>query len=179
MKFLYMVLALLCLGGCVGVPEGILPVREFELDRYLGKWYEIARLDHPFERGLQRVTAEYTLRGDGGVRVVNRGFSPAENAWKQVEGKAYFVRGRDEGFLKVSFFGPFYGAYVVFELDREGYQYAFVTSSSRSFLWLLARSPRVSGELKERFVARAKEAGFAVEKLIFVRHEGPSWDGQP
>lgn len=179
MRFLHFVLLFLCLVGCVSIPEGILPVKGFELERYLGTWYEIARLDHPFERGLQQVTAEYSLRGDGGVRVINRGFSSAQTSWKRVEGKAYFVRGRDEGYLKVSFFGPFYGAYVVFDLDKEGYQYAFVTSSSRSYLWFLARTPKVSRELRERFVTRARESGFAVDKLIFVEHEEPFGSGQP
>lgn len=163
-------LAALCLGGCVGIPDGIQPVGDFRLDRYLGTWYEIARLDHSFERGLSRVSADYSLREDGGVRVVNRGYYEAENRWKEAEGKALFVQGQDKGYLKVSFFGPFYGSYVVFELDREGYQYAFVTSSSRSYLWLLARTPTVSREISDRFVARARELGFDTGKLIFVSH---------
>lgn len=166
-------MAALCLGGCVGIPEGIRPVGGFQLDRYLGTWYEIARLDHSFERGLSRVTADYSLRAGGGVRVVNRGYSEAEKRWKEAEGKAYFVRGRDEGYLKVSFFGPFYGSYVVFELDREGYQYAFVTSSSRSYLWLMARTPTVSQEVTDRFVGRARELGFDTGKLIFVSQQLP------
>jgi apolipoprotein D and lipocalin family protein len=88
------------------------------LERYLGKWYEIARLDHSFERGLEKVSATYSLRDDGGVRVENRGFSQKKNTWKAAEGKAYFVRDSNEGYLKVSFFGPFYGSYVIFELDQ-------------------------------------------------------------
>ena len=108
------------LAGCVGMPPGVEPVEDFELDRYLGKWYEIARLDHSFERGLSRVSAEYSLREDGGVRVVNRGYSDKSGKWKESEGKAYFVDGDDTGYLKVSFFGPFYGSYVVFELERAG-----------------------------------------------------------
>ena len=161
----------LCACGCVSLPRGVHPVKEFDLNRYLGKWYEIARLDHPFERGLQGVTAEYSLRDDGGVRVVNRGFSTSKNEWKEVEGKAYFVRGKDEGYLKVTFFWPFYGSYVVFELDKENYQYAFVTGSSKSYLWLLARSPSVSEELVDRFVKRATDLGYDTDELIFVEHD--------
>ena len=125
------------LSGCVGIPEGVKPVDNFELDRYLGKWYEIARLDHSFERGLSKVTAHYSLRDDGGINVINRGFSAEKNAWKEALGKAYFVNDADEGHLKVSFFGPFYGSYIVFELDTAGYQYAFISGPDKDYLWLL------------------------------------------
>lgn len=93
------------LAGCTGIPENVKPVVDFDLQRYLGKWYEIARLDHSFERGLSHVTATYTLREDGGVRVTNRGYSDKNHQWKEAEGKAYFVQGPDVGYLKVSFFG--------------------------------------------------------------------------
>jgi apolipoprotein D and lipocalin family protein len=154
----------------VGLPEGIHPVDEFDLDRYLGKWYEIARLDHSFERGLASVTAEYSLREDGGVRVRNRGFSVTEHEWKEAEGRAYFVRGQDEGYLKVSFFGPFYGSYVVFELDKENYQYAFVAGPSKSYLWLLSRTPTVSRALVDQFTQKSKALDFDTDSLIFVDH---------
>lgn len=154
--------------GCVSRPAGIEPVQGFELDRYLGKWYEIARLDHWFERGLARVTAEYSMREDGGVRVINRGYAEPDAAWDEAEGRAYFVAGPDQGFLKVSFFGPFFGAYVIFELDREHYQYAFVAGPDRDYLWLLARTPGVSADLRERFVRRSAALGFDTDALIFV-----------
>jgi len=156
------------LSSCLGMPEGVHPVKEFDLNKYLGRWYEIARLDHSFERGLHGVTAEYSLRDDGGVRVINKGFSVEEHKWKEAEGKAYFVRGKDEGYLKVSFFGPFYGSYIVFELDKENYQYAFVSSNNTSYLWLLARSPNVSKEIMDRFVKKSKALGFDTDGLIFV-----------
>lgn len=159
------------LAACLGMPEGVRPVAGFELERYLGKWYEIARLDHSFERGLTRVTAEYSLLEDGGVRVVNRGFSAATQEWDEAEGKAYFVEGEDQGYLKVSFFGPFYGSYVVFELDREAYQYAFIAGPDTSYLWLLARTPVVSDEVLRRFTERAAELGFATDSLILVAQD--------
>lgn len=155
------------LSGCLGLPSGVHPVDGFELERYLGKWYEIARLDHSFERGLDRVTAEYSLREDGGIRVINKGFSIENNNWREIEGKAYFVRDSNEGYLKVSFFGPFYGSYVVFDLDEE-YQYAFVSGVNKSYLWLLARTPTVSEALIERFVERANDLGFETDRLIFL-----------
>ncbi|OIO67009.1 MAG: lipocalin [Zetaproteobacteria bacterium CG1_02_53_45] len=159
--------ALLLLNACTGVPEGMQPVTGFELNRYLGKWYEIARLDHSFERGLEQVSAEYTMSDDGGVIVLNRGYSVEEQKWQQAEGKAYFVRSPDEGYLKVSFFGPFYGAYVIFELD-EAYQYAFVVGPDRSYLWLLSRTPEVSPGLIRDFKAQVKALGFNSEALILV-----------
>jgi len=161
----------LLLAACTGMPEGVRPVSGFELDRYLGKWYEIARLDHSFERGLSRVTAEYSLRDDGGVRVVNRGFSAEKGKWEEAEGKAYFVENPDLGYLKVSFFGPFYGSYVVFELDSEDYQYAFISGPKTSYLWLLARTPTVSVEVLQRFIERSKSLGFDTDSLILVDQE--------
>lgn len=162
---------LLLLTGCLGMPEGVRPIGDFELDRYLGTWYEIARLDHPFERGLTRVTAEYSMRADGGVRVVNRGYEASSGQWKEADGKAYFVEGENLGYLKVSFFGPFYGSYVVFELDHADYQYAFVSGPDTSYLWLLARTPTVSEEVVSRFLERAAALGFDTDAIIFVDQE--------
>lgn len=157
------------LSGCVGIPEGVKPVDNFELDRYLGKWYEIARLDHSFERGLSKVTAHYSLRDDGGINVINCGFSAENNAWQEALGKAYFVNDADEGHLKVSFFGPFYGSYIVFELDTAGYQYAFILGPDKDYLWLLSRAPTVSPGVIEAFISRSKALGFDTSRLIIVK----------
>lgn len=155
--------------GCTGLPQGVSPVDDFDVNNYLGKWYEIARLDHSFERGLDKVSAEYSLRDDGGVKVINRGFDTANNEWREAEGKAYFVNSEKQGHLKVSFFGPFYGSYVVFELDAE-YQYAFVAGYNTSYLWLLSRTSEVSDELLARFIQRTTELGFDTDNLIVVNH---------
>lgn len=165
-----LILLVSLLPGCVGIPEGVKPVDDFKLEKYLGKWYEIARLDHSFERGLTRISADYSLRDDGGVRVLNRGYSAKENAWKEAEGKAYFVNRPDQGYLKVSFFGPFYGAYVVFELDHEYYQYALVCGPDKSYLWILSRTPEMKKDVKDRLVTKATALGFDTSKLIFVEH---------
>lgn len=164
-------LFILFLAGCVSVPENVRPVENFRLDDYFGKWYEIARLDHSFERGLTRVTAEYMLRDDGGVKVINRGYSAKEGKWKEVEGKAYFVQRPDQGYLKVSFFGPFYGSYIVFELDHEQYQYALVCGPDTSYLWILARTPTIDEGVKQSLIAKAASLGFDTGSLIFVEHE--------
>ena len=167
MRLLLGIILVVWVSGCVSIPQDVAPVDGFELNKYLGKWYEIARLDHSFERGLDNVTAEYFLREDGGAKVINKGFLTAENRWKEAEGKAYFVRNQQEGYLKVSFFGPFYWSYIVFELDKENYQYAFITSYDKSFLWLLARTPTVSNELIEQFIKSSKALGFKTDELIF------------
>jgi apolipoprotein D and lipocalin family protein len=160
--------ALLC--GCTSLPEGIAPVTDFDLNGYLGKWYEIARLDHRFERGLEQVTAEYSIREDGSIRVMNRGFSAPEQEWKEIEGRAVPVGDPEIGHLKVSFFGPFYSAYGIFELDPNG-EYAFVAGANRDYLWLLARTPTVSERVWRRFEKRATELGFDTGELIRVKQD--------
>jgi apolipoprotein D and lipocalin family protein len=163
-------LLVLLLTGCLGMPKSVEPVDNFELQRYLGQWYEIARLEHRFEEGLEQITANYSLRDDGGVKVVNRGLETATGQWRNAEGRAYFVDNPDKAYLKVSFFGPFYGAYVVFGLDQKDYQYAFVSGPDTSYLWLLARSPEVEPWVIEQFIEQASARGFDTDALIFVDH---------
>lgn len=165
MKKWMVVLLGLLLTGCVKVPRGIEPVSGFELNRYLGTWYEIARLDHPFERGLSQISAEYSMRPDGGVRVLNRGWG--EDGWQEAEGRAYFVKDSSTGYLRVSFFGPFFGAYVIFDLDAEHYQTAYVCGPNQNYLWFLSRSPTVSQDETDRFIRKAKVLGFDTDALIF------------
>lgn len=169
MNRLLLILGLL-VSGCTGMPENVRPVENFQLERYLGTWYEIARLDHSFERGLNTVTAHYSLREDGGVKVVNRGYSAEKDEWKEAEGKAYFVERPDLGYLKVSFFGPFYGSYIVFELDHDNYQYSLVSGPDKSYLWLLARQPKIDVDLRDKLIAKAAALGFDTGKLIYVVH---------
>ena len=156
------------LTACVGIPDNIKPVQHFNTQKYLGTWYEIARLDHSFERGLTRVTANYSLRDDGGLKVVNRGFSAKNNAWKEAVGKAYFVADSDQGYLKVSFFGPFYGSYIVFELDKDNYQYSLVSGPDKSYFWLLARTPSIDENTKLKLLEKAAALGFDLSNLIYV-----------
>jgi apolipoprotein D and lipocalin family protein len=158
---------LLLLTGCTGLPKGIEPVTGFDQHRYLGTWYEIARLDHSFERGLSQVTAEYTLNEDGSIKVINRGYNAEEGEWEEAEGRAKFVGDSDVGHLKVSFFGPFYASYVVFGLDDD-YTTAYITGYNRNYLWLMSRTPEVSEEVLETFRARAEAEGFELGELIVV-----------
>ena len=167
-KFAVIDATLMMLSGCLGMPKGVEPVSGFELNRYLGKWYEVARLNHSFEEGLSQVSAEYSVNEDGSVKVINRGYSKEEQEWNEAEGKAKFIGAEDQGYLKVSFFGPFYGSYVVFELDKENYQYAFVSGPDLDYLWLLSRTKEVDQDVIERFVSTAQSLGFKTNELIFV-----------
>ena len=164
---LAVIVLLFLMTGCTGVPKGIEPVTGFDQQRYLGTWYEIARLDHSFEEGLSQVTAEYSLNNDGSIKVINRGYNAEAGEWKEAEGRAVFVGDSDVGHLKVSFFGPFYASYVVFELDDQ-YTTAYITGYDRDYLWLMSRTPEVSDEVLEAFKARAEAEGFELGELIVV-----------
>ncbi|VEB96435.1 Outer membrane lipoprotein blc precursor [Cedecea lapagei] len=149
-------------------PKGVRPITGFDATRYLGKWYEVARLENRFERGLQQVTATYGKREDGGISVLNRGYDPRKNKWSESEGKAYFTGEPDEAALKVSFFGPFYGGYNVIKLD-EDYQYALVSGPNRDYLWILSRTPTIPASVKQDYVDTARGLGFQVDKLVWVQ----------
>ena len=157
----------LLLAGCTGLPKGTEPVTDFELDRYLGQWYEIARLDHSFERGMECVTADYSLRDDGGVRVLNRGVKLDDGEIELAEGRAYFIGDENVGRLKVSFFGPFYGGYNVLALDDD-YRWSLVAGPDRDYLWILARTPSLDEATRQELVAEARGLDFPVEELIWV-----------
>jgi apolipoprotein D and lipocalin family protein len=162
-------IACVVLAGCAQIPEGVEPIRGFDPARYLGTWYEIARLDNSFERGLTRITANYSARDDGGIDVLNRGFDEAKGTWRDARGHAKFVGARDVGQLKVSFFGPFYGGYNIVDLDP-AYSLSLVAGPDRSYLWILSRVPNPPRQSVDRVVARAKELGFDTSALIYVQH---------
>jgi apolipoprotein D and lipocalin family protein len=169
-RWLVTAAAALALGGCVGPPEGVEAVEGIELERYLGRWYEIARLDHPFERNLEKVTATYSPREDDGIRVVNRGYNVKTDEWEEAVGKAYFVEDPNVGQLKVSFFGPFYGGYNIIALDKDDYQWVMIAGPTRDYLWILAREPQLEPAIVERLVEEAESLGFPTEELIYVEH---------
>jgi apolipoprotein D and lipocalin family protein len=152
-------------------PDGVQAVTSFERNRYLGKWHEIARLDHSFERGMSDVNATYELQDDGSVKVINRGYDTQRGAWKEAVGHALFIGDRQTGSLKVSFFGPFYGGYHVIALDQENYRWSLVAGPSRDYLWILARDKTLPADIREQLVNRARALGFATEKLIWVEQQ--------
>ena len=162
---------LMGLTGCsTAPPDGITVVSPFDVNRYAGKWYEIARMDHSFERGLSEVSATYRLQPDGSVQVVNRGFDSARQDWKEAVGKAVFTGDANRGSLKVSFFGPFYGGYHVAALDAD-YQWALVVGPDRSYCWILSRTKQLPPGVREQLIARANELGIDTQALIWVTHQ--------
>ena len=160
-------LCIVLLVSCTGLPDNVEPVSQFDTEQYLGTWYEIARLDHSFERNLERVTATYGLNEDRSISVLNKGFNTEKGEWRQAEGVAKPMGSSDIAHLKVSFFGPFYGTYAVFEL-ADDYSHAFVSGYNTDYLWLLAREPDVSAEVRQRFINESQALGFDTSKLIWV-----------
>lgn len=153
--------------ACVSVPEGISPIKDFNVNRYLGKWYEIARLENRFEEGLKQITAEYTVLEDGEIKVLNRGVNIETGKPEVAEGKAFFIDKPNVGSLKVSFFWPFYGGYHIVELDRENYGYVMISGSDRDYLWILAREPKLDSDILKKLIDKASQLGFNTSKLIF------------
>lgn len=169
MKKALSILALLSLAGCGGKSTGDIPVADgFESSRYLGKWYEIARFDHSFEKGLTDVSAEYSMRTDGRIKVQNRGFNPKRDKWNEAIGVAKFAGTNTQASLKVSFFGPFWGGYRVIDLDKSGYRHALVASDTFDYLWILYRDPTMPDDLYQSLTNKAGTLGYDVSKLIKV-----------
>ena len=162
-------LAVAALSACstLRTPEGIKPVSGFDVERYLGHWHEIARIEHSFERGLIQTSATYSRNDDGTLRVVNRGYDPLSKKWKEAEGTARFVGDPTQAALKVSFFGPFYGGYNVVALD-ENYQWAMVVGSSKDYLWILSRTPTLPWHVREHLIERARTMGLDVTKILWM-----------
>lgn len=154
----------------VGIPDGVTAVQNFEKDKYLGKWYEIARFDFRFERNLDNTTAEYSLNPDGTIKVLNKGYNFKKQMWDSAEGKAKFVGSESEARLKVSFFGPFYAGYNVVDIDK-GYQTALVYGSSTKYIWILSRTKTIDNATKNRLLEKAKKDGYDVSQFIWVKHD--------
>jgi len=156
----------LLLAGCIRVPEGVDVVEGFELERYLGTWYEIARTENSFEKNFSAVTATYALDKDGSVSVLNRGYDAAKGEWRETKAKARFVDDPSRGELKVSFFGPFYSSYNIIDLDREGYRWAMVTGYKKTLFWILSRDPEMDPGLFRSLVEKAQKMGFDTTNLV-------------
>lgn len=171
-------LVTLALGACtmllnacrVTIPKGAKAVKPFDTQKYLGKWYEIARMDFKFEKNLSNVTADYTEGDEGMILVRNLGYDKVKLKWKESIGKARSVRDPQEGKLKVSFFGPFYAGYNVIAIDP-GYQYALVAGNNLNYLWILSRTPDIPDSVKDDYLHRARELGYQVENLVWTEHQ--------
>lgn len=159
----------LFLNACATIPKGVTAVSPFDAKKYLGKWYEIARLDFKFEKNLNNTTAEYSLNDDGSIKVVNSGYDYVKKEWKQAVGNAKFVESPDVAKLKVSFFGPFYAGYNVVALDKE-YKYALIIGKNARYMWILSRETSIPESVKENYLQKAKEIGVKTQELIWVEH---------
>ena len=170
-----LVLLLLFLGGCTGIPHGVTVVDNFALDRYLGTWYEVARLNNSFEKDLEPVAASYSLAEDGSVKVLNKGYDAKTQEWKTIQGRGVFLdeKQTSKGALKVSFFGPFYASYNVIALDKVGYRWAMVCGRDRSLLWILSREPVMESVKLNELVTTATSLGFETAKLRYIHTEKP------
>lgn len=165
--------AFLWFNSCSTIPNGAVAITLFDADRYLGKWYEVARLDNRFEKNLNNTTAEYAKNPDGSIRVVNSGYHYLKKEWKQAEGKAKFVESPETAKLKVSFFGPFYAGYNVIALD-ENYTYALVIGKNLKYLWILSRETTIPESIKEEYLKKAAALGVQTDELIWVEHHTPN-----
>ena len=160
------------LSACITTPpENIVPVDNFQPNRYMGKWYEIARLDHPFERGLSNITAHYQLLQNGNIEVINRGYDADKKEWRDITGQAKFVSKPSLGSLKVSFFWPFYGGYHIAVLDKQDYNWAIVVGPSRKYFWILAREKTLTPEMKNLLLKKSLQLDIDTSKLIWVTHQ--------
>jgi apolipoprotein D and lipocalin family protein len=157
------------MSSCSTIPKGAKAVSPFQKEKYLGKWYEIARFDFRFERNLNNTTAFYSANDDGTIKVVNRGFNYVSSEWKEADGKAKFNGNPDEARLKVSFFGPFYSPYNVIALDKD-YKYALVAGKNLNYLWILSRETTIPDDIRESYLKKAQELGFDINRLIWVEH---------
>ena len=155
--------------SCSTIPKGASPIQNFDIQKYLGQWFEIARMDFRFERNLNNVTATYTLNKNGSIRVDNKGFDYKQMKWKQAIGKAKFVGSTNIAMLKVSFFGPFYSGYNVIAIDND-YKYALVTGKNLDYMWILSRETAIPDDIKNNYIKIAEDLGYKTSSLIWTEH---------
>jgi apolipoprotein D and lipocalin family protein len=155
--------------SCRSIPKGVEAVKNFDKERYLGKWYEIARIDFKYERDMNNTTAEYSTMANGKIKVVNKGYNHKKNKWETATGEAKFVGDENTAMLKVSFFGPFYAGYNVIKQDT-AYQYALVASKNFDYLWILSRAPRIPDDVRNDYLQFATQVGYNTDRLTWVEH---------
>jgi apolipoprotein D and lipocalin family protein len=156
--------------SCSTIPKGTTAVHQFDIKKYLGKWYEIARLDFKFERNLNNTTAEYSVNSNGTIRVINKGYNVKTQKWQTATGKAKFVKEEDIAMLKVSFFGPFYSGYNVIAIDPD-YKYALIAGKNLKYLWILSRETTIPANIKQNYLDLAQSAGYKTGELIWVKQD--------
>ncbi|HZL12256.1 MAG TPA: lipocalin family protein [Prolixibacteraceae bacterium] len=169
---LFLIFSILIVVSCTNTKSQMIDqttVKELNLNRYLGTWYEIARFPHSFEKNLVGVTATYSLRDDGKIEVLNQGYkNTLDGERSKAVGKAKIPNKQEPGKLKVSFFWIFYADYNVLELD-ENYQYVMIGSSSDKYFWILCRTPQMAPEVYEMLLEKARKRGYNLAKLEKVQ----------
>lgn len=168
-KIFFILIALAFMFGCK-TKKGLETVSPVDLDKYKGTWYEIARFDHSFERNLSCVSATYTIRKDGKIDVLNKGYNSKKDKWSEANGIAKVPNANIPGEIKVSFFRPFYGDYFIMKLD-EDYNHVLVGSPTREYLWVLSRSKKMNDEVYADYIAFAEKKGFDVSKLLKINQD--------
>ncbi|NLZ94588.1 MAG: hypothetical protein GX921_02035 [Bacteroidales bacterium] len=163
----------LLLFSCSSIPKNANPVQNFDINKYLGTWYEIARFDFRFEKDMNNVMAQYSLNEKSNVAVLNSGYNYKKEKWVSAEGVAKFRSIKNKAALKVSFFGPFYSGYNVIELDDD-YKYALVAGKSLNYLWILSREKSIPEDIKTEYLKIAQEIGYDTSQLIWVDHNKTS-----
>lgn len=164
------IIGFLIFNSCsVGIPKGATAIKNFNSEKYLGRWYEIARFDYKFEKNMDNVTANYSLNPDGTIKVQNRGYDYVKKEWKESIGEARFVNDQSEARLKVSFFKPIWAGYNVIDIDDD-YQNALVVGNSTKYIWILSRNKEIPNSIKERFLVKAQKLGYNTDNLIWVKH---------
>jgi apolipoprotein D and lipocalin family protein len=164
-KLIFYLFIIKLLTGCQTIKHDLPVVKSIDLNKYAGKWYEIARLPNKFEEGLECVTANYTLLENGKVEVLNQGHLVTNHSKiKSAKGKAYIPDKTESGKLKVTFFWPFYGDYWIIDLG-EDYEFALVGDPSRKYLWILCRQKKIDEKNYLRLLESAKMNGFDISKI--------------
>ncbi|WP_102978402.1 lipocalin family protein [Chryseobacterium scophthalmum] len=164
------IIGFLIFNSCsVGIPKGATAIKNFNSEKYLGRWYEIARFDYKFEKNMDNVTANYSLNQDGTIKVQNRGYDYVKKEWKESIGEARFLNDQSEARLKVSFFKPIWAGYNVIDIDDD-YQNALVVGNSTKYIWILSRNKEIPNSIKERFLVKAQKLGYNTDNLIWVKH---------
>jgi len=167
---LFATVTAILVSSCRTIPKNAKAVKPFDKKKYLGKWYELARFDYRFEKNLNNVTATYSLKEDGSIKVDNKGYNFKKNEWEESIGKAKSAADPEEAKLKVSFFGPFYAGYNVLAIDKD-YKYALVAGKNLNYLWLLSREKTIPENIKQDYLNKAREIGYKTDELVWVEQD--------
>lgn len=152
------------------LPKGAKPIKKFDILKYLGKWYEIARLDFRHEKNMSNVTANYSVDDDGTIKVLNIGYNTRSKKWKSAEGEIRFVGKKSRARLKVSFQKPFWAGYNVIAIDDD-YKYALVVGNSTKYVWILSREKTIPDEIREEYLLQAIRLGYDPRDIYWTEHD--------